>query len=320
MRDKRCCQDAGTGHSTADDHSSMTSSPIHRVASESLFGRFPGVLCLNPDAGGAAVVRTVILSVGREILRGRIQDTNSWMIARRLTGLGLQVVRITACDDDPEAIAREFSRAAEDGAGLVIATGGLGPTDDDLTLAGLARATGRSLVLDPAARRMVADRYAALACSGAVADAALTPPREKMAWIPRGSTPLPNPVGAGPGIWLEIGASIHIALPGVPPEMIAILEASVLPMLASKTGGAAYLERRITTLARDESLLAPILRQILRELPQVFLKSHATHFGPDVRMEVFASTWAADQAAGEALLDRAIARIRDRLGDAGPTP
>jgi molybdenum cofactor synthesis domain-containing protein len=263
-------------------------------------------------------VQAVILSVGREILRGRIQDTNSWMIARRLTGLGHRVVRITACDDDPEAIAREFSRAAEDGTSLVIATGGLGPTDDDLTLAGLARATGRPLVLDPAARRMVADRYTALAGSGAVDDAALSAPREKMARIPRGSTPLPNPVGAAPGVWLEIGTSIHIALPGVPSEMIAILEGSALPMLASRSGGAAYLERRITTLARDESLLTPVLRQIQQQLPEVFLKSHATHFGPDVRMEVFASIWTADRTAGQALLDKAVEQVRRELGEAAP--
>jgi molybdopterin-biosynthesis enzyme MoeA-like protein len=298
----------------------MANPPIHGVTSESLFSHSTDVLCLKPDPGGAAVVRAIILTIGREILRGRVQDTNSWTIARRLTGLGIPILRITVCDDDVEAVAREVTRAAGDGAGLVIATGGLGPTDDDLTLEGLAQATGRPVALDPAARRMVAERYVALARSGAVDDAALTPPREKMARIPRGSTPLPNPVGAAPGVWLEIGPSVHIALPGVPPEMIAILEASVLPMLASKTGGAAYLERRVTTPARDESLLAPVLRQIQRELPEVFLKSHATHFGPDVRMEVFASIWTADRTAGEALLDRAIARIRDRLGDAGPTP
>jgi molybdenum cofactor synthesis domain-containing protein len=264
------------------------------------------------------MVRAVILSVGREILRGRVQDTNSWTIARRLTGLGVQVVRITACDDDLEAIARECSLAAEDGASLIITTGGLGPTDDDLTLAALAQVSGRPLALDPAARRMVAERYAALARSGAVDDAALSPPREKMARIPQGSTPLPNPVGAAPGIWLAIGPSVHIALPGVPPEMIAILEGSVLPMLASKSGGAAYLERRITTLARDESLLAPVLRQILRELPEVFLKSHATHFGPEVRMEVFASIWTADRTAGQALLDKAVEQVRREVGEAAP--
>jgi len=266
------------------------------------------------------MIHAVILAVGREILRGRIQDTNSWTITRRLTGLGIQVVRITACDDDREAIAREFGRAAQDGAGLLIATGGLGPTDDDLTLAALAQAIGRPLALDPEARRMVAERYTALARSGAVDEAALTPPREKMAWIPRGATPLPNPVGAAPGVWLETGSSVHVALPGVPAEMIAILEGSVLPRLAEKAGRALYLERRITTLARDESRVAGLLRQIMRDLPEVFLKSHATHFGPDVRMEVFASTWAGDRAAGEALLDRAIERVRADLGDAGPSP
>jgi len=256
----------------------------------------------------------VILAVGREILRGRIQDTNSWTITRRLTGLGIPVVRITACDDDLEAVAREVRRAAGDGARLVISTGGLGPTGDDLTLAALAAAAGRPLVLDPEARQMVAQRYAAFHRAGAVDDPVLTPPREKMAWLPRGSRPLPNPVGAAPGVWLEAGESTYVALPGVPAEMTAILEASVLPALAAKAGGALYLERRITTAARDESVVAPILRQIMREAPEVFLKSHATHFGPEVRLEIFASTWTVDRTLGEALLDRAAGRIRDQLG------
>jgi len=261
----------------------------------------------------------VILAVGREILRGRIQDTNSWTITRRLTGLGIPVVRITTCDDDLEAVARELRRATGDGARLVITTGGLGPTEDDLTLAALADAAGRPLVLDPEARGMVAERYAAFHRAGAVDDPALTPPREKMARIPQGSRPLANPVGAAPSVWLEAGESIYIALPGVPAEMTAILEASVLPALALKAGNALYLERRIRTRARDESAVAPILRQIMRETPEVFLKSRATHFGPEVRMEIFASTWAADRPAAEALLDRAIGRIRGELGEASPT-
>ena len=261
----------------------------------------------------------VILAVGREILRGRIQDTNSWTITRRLTGLGIPVVRITSCDDDLEAVVREFRRATGDGARLVITTGGLGPTDDDLTLAALAGATGRPLVLDPEARQMVAERYAAFHRTRAVGDPALTPAREKMARIPQGSRPLPNPVGAAPGVWLEIGESMYVALPGVPAEMAAILEASVLPALAPQAGGAVYLERRISTRARDESVVAPVLRQIMREAPEVFLKSHATHFGAEVRMEIFASTWTVDRSVGEALLDRAIGRIRDQLGEAAPT-
>ena len=100
---------------------------------------------------------TVILAIGREILRGRVQDTNSWTLARRLTGLGHEVVRIAACDDDLVAIVREVRRAAEDGATLVVTTGGLGPTDDDRTLQALADATDCPLALHPEARDLVAD-------------------------------------------------------------------------------------------------------------------------------------------------------------------
>jgi molybdenum cofactor synthesis domain-containing protein len=262
------------------------------------------------------MVRAVILAIGREILRGRIQESNSWTLARRLTGLGYEVVRITACDDDLSAITRELRRAVEDGAALILTTGGLGPTDDDLTLQALAEATGRPLALEDEARRLVASRYAALHQAGAVEDPRMTPTRDKMARIPRGARPLPNPVGAAPAVWLEVGATTFAALPGVPTEMIAILDQSLLPALGSRAGGAVYVERRITTQARDESEVAPVLRRIGRDLPEVFLKSHATRFGPDVRMQVFASTWAPDRAVAEDRLGRALSLLRQALGEA----
>ena len=264
------------------------------------------------------MISAIILAVGREILRGRIQDSNSWTLTRRLTGLGYDIMRIVACDDDLGAIAREIHRALEDGAALIITTGGLGPTDDDLTLRALAEATGRPLALDEEARRLVASRYAALHRAGAVEDPGMTPTREKMARIPQRARPLPNPVGAAPGVWLEEGGTSFVALPGVPAEMVAILEASVLPALASRAGRAAYAERRITTQARDESEVAAVLRRIARDLPAVFLKSHPTHFGPDVRMQVFASTWAPDPIVAEERLTRALARIHEALGEAHP--
>ena len=86
-------------------------------------------------------------------------------------------------------------------------------------------------------------------------------------------------------MWLEVGRTTIVALPGVPAEMAAILEASVLPALASRAPAAVYLERAIKTQARDESQVAPVLGRIAQELPDVFLKSHATRFGADVRME-----------------------------------
>ena len=266
------------------------------------------------------MVRALILAVGREILRGRIQDSNSWALARRLTALGCEVIRLVACDDDLAVIGREIHRATEDGVGLIITTGGLGPTDDDLTLRALAEATGRPLVLDDEARRLVASRYAALHQSGAVTESGMTAAREKMARLPRGARPLPNPVGAAPAVWLEEGNTIVVSLPGVPAEMIAILEQSVLPALAGRTGGAVYAERRITTLARDESEVAPLLRRINRDLPEVFLKSHPTHFGSDVRMQIFASTWAPDRIVAEDRLTRALALCCEALGEAPADP
>jgi molybdenum cofactor synthesis domain-containing protein len=260
----------------------------------------------------------VILAIGREILRGRVQDTNSWTLARRLTGLGHEVIRITSCDDDLEAIVREIRRAAEDGVALVVTTGGLGPTDDDVTLQALAEATGCPLALHPEARDLVAARYAALFESGAVADVQMTASREKMAWLPQGATALPNPVGAAPGVWLEIAGVIHVALPGVPAEMTAVLEQAVWPSLAARAPGAAYAEQHIVTQARDESVVASVLRRLGRELPEVFLKSRPTHFGSDVRMEVFVSTWASDQSAADTRLARALVLLREALGEAAP--
>ena len=257
----------------------------------------------------------VIIAVGREILRGRVHDSNSWMLARRLTGLGVRLLRIVACDDDLAAIVREVHRAREDGATLIVTTGGLGPTDDDLTLAALAEATGCVLVPEEEARRLVAARYAALHRTGAVDDPGMTPPREKMARLPRGARVLPNPVGAAPAVWLEVGRTTIVALPGVPAEMAAILEASVLPALAAQTPGTIYLERVIRTQARDESQVAPVLRRISQELPEVFLKSHATGFGADVRMEVSASTWAGNRRVAEERLARALTLVREALGE-----
>jgi molybdenum cofactor synthesis domain-containing protein len=266
-----------------------------------------------------ANVGAVILAVGREILRGRIQDSNSGTLARHLTGLGFEVVRIASCDDDVAAIVREIRRGIQDGARLIVTTGGLGPTDDDLTLSALAQAVDRPLALDEQARRIVASRYTELHRAGLLDDPGMTPTREKMAWIPQGARALHNPVGAAPGIWLDAGAVMIVALPGVPAEMAAILESSVLPDLASQASGAVYAEQRITTRARDESVVAPVLRRIGRDQPGVFLKSHPTHYGADVRMEVFASTWAADHAAADEVLARVLGVVREALGEAEPS-
>src|SRR5438128_7287463 len=140
---------------------------------------------MSPESG----TPTEIVAVGRELLTGRTVDTNSAWIAARLTDLGAFVARIVAVDDEPAAIAGEIAGSRRRGAALVITTGGLGPTLDDRTLAGVAAAPERGLVAHPHALAFVARRYAELAAAGAVADAALNPPPRERA---------PPPEGAGP--------------------------------------------------------------------------------------------------------------------------
>ncbi|HJQ83904.1 MAG TPA: competence/damage-inducible protein A, partial [Candidatus Binatia bacterium] len=157
-----------------------------------------------------------IVAVGRELLTGRVADTNSAWVAARLTDAGARVARIVTVDDDPGDVARAIGDARRRDAALVVTTGGLGPTVDDVTLAGVALAVGRALVESPEALVFVGRRYAEIAAAGAVADAALTPSRRKMAALPAGAEMLANPVGTAPGVLIGDDGFTVVALPGVP--------------------------------------------------------------------------------------------------------
>src|SRR5262249_32725595 len=150
-------------------------------------------------------------------------------------------------DDDPAAIAREIAGARARHAALVVTTGGLGPTLDDRTLAGIAAALGRRLVEQPAAVDFVTRRYRELAAAGAVSDGGLTPPRRKMACLPEGAEPVDNTLGTAPGVWIAERDFALAALPGVPAEMRVVLEAA-LPRLREHLGEpAVVVEREVPT-------------------------------------------------------------------------
>lgn len=264
------------------------------------------------------MLRVVVIPVGREILVGRIQEGNAQAIARRLAAIGAQAIRFVVVDDDLEAIAREIERARADGAAAIITTGGLGPTADDQTLAAIADAAGVPLALNAEALAHVEARYADLAARGAVEAPDLTAPRRKMALLPRGALPLPNPVGAAPGVALEAEGVLIVALPGVPAEMEAILDGSVLPLLRRRASGMIYAEDRLVTDERDESRLAEQLMAVMALVPGVYLKSRATRFGPDVTLEVFLSAWGTARDELEAKIQEAKAQLVQRLQTSRP--
>ncbi len=256
----------------------------------------------------------VVIAVGRELLTGRALDTNTRWLAQRLRAVGGRLDRAVTVDDDLPSIAREVRRALEDGARLVITTGGLGPTRDDMTLAGVAEALGLPLDLSEAARALVEVHYRGLAGSGAVTEAGLTDSREKMAILPRGAKPLPNPVGAAPGVVLEAAGALIVSLPGVPSEMRAIFDGSVDALVRARVGGGSSVDLVVVTGERDESRLAEVLARVMAEVPGSYLKSRPTCFGPDVDIEVVITGSGDSSAEAGRVAETAAARLREILG------
>jgi nicotinamide-nucleotide amidase len=232
------------------------------------------------------MTRVEIIAVGKEILRGQTLDTNSSWLAKRITALGGVVGRIVIPDDDVSAIAKEIKTSFHNGAQIIITTGGLGPTFDDKTLAGIAEATARPLSLHPRALEIVTRRYEELYNQGFVDAAAITPAREKMAYLPEGAEALDNPVGTAPAVFLKIPAAALFALPGVPREMQAIFELVVFPRLKKMLGAEFYLEETVNTGLGDESIIAGMIEQVMKQVPGTYLKSKATAFGKGVELEV----------------------------------
>ncbi|MBI4391202.1 MAG: competence/damage-inducible protein A [candidate division NC10 bacterium] len=261
-----------------------------------------------------------LLCIGRELLTGRTADRNGPWLLRRVTGLGGRVTRLAILDDDPTAIAAEIRTSLARSPAFLLTTGGLGPTADDRTAAALAEALGVPLALDATARRFVAARYAALEKAGAVADAALSSSREKMAWLPVGAEALENPVGAAPAIRCHHPPTTVVALPGVPAEMQACFDAHLASPLAAAAGWPVLLAGEVRTDCADESVLAPLLEVVRQEFPDLYVKSRPAAFGREVRLAVTVSGAGKEAEALAARLEAALARLRGLLRGGATRP
>jgi molybdopterin-biosynthesis enzyme MoeA-like protein len=228
------------------------------------------------------------------------------------------VGRIVIPDDDVAAIAQEIEASFHNGAQIIITTGGLGPTFDDKTLAGIAEATARPLSLHPAALEMVSRRYKAFWEQGFVEGPDITPAREKMAHLPQGAEPFDNPVGTAPAVSLKLPQGVIFALPGVPKEMQAIFEQTIFPSLKEILEAEFYQEETVNTGVGDESVLAGIIEQVMKQVPGTYLKSKATLFGADVELEAVITAAGPDEDEVRARIDQA-KRLLLELVRARPT-
>jgi nicotinamide-nucleotide amidase len=175
------------------------------------------------------IQNAVILSTGDELTTGKVLDTNSAVIAGQLFLLGIKVAAVLKVGDDPGKLLWAFARASELG-DLIIGSGGLGPTADDLTTEMIARFIGQPLVRDEQVATGLKSRFAARGIPW-------TDNNLKQALFPKGAVIVPNPVGTAPGFHVTVGENKHLFwLSGVPQEMKAMLEATVIPWIAAQRG------------------------------------------------------------------------------------
>ncbi len=230
-----------------------------------------------------------ILVVGNEILDGLVLDTNSQWIINQLKALKLQVKERMTVRDDTQEISRSLRRLVSNGYDLVFTTGGLGPTHDDKTLMGVAMAFDLPLQLNDEALKIVTRQYSDLHKRGVIETSEITKARQKMAVLPKGARPLDNRVGGAPGVVLDTEGAQIISLPGVPGELMWIFDNQLLSLLKSRVEGA-FAEEVIYLPLRDESTLAPIIDEVMKDVPGVYIKSMVKPYGESgIRLWISAS-------------------------------
>jgi len=258
-------------------------------------------------------VSVEIFIIGNEILIGDIQDTNTHWLCREINRLGGYVARATALRDIDAVIAAELQAALGRGAGVIITSGGLGPTADDLTLKAVARGAGVGWRLHEQALQMIRQRYDELADQGVLVLGGLNPAREKMAWFPVGAVPLHNPVGTAPGVLLKSGPTTIINLPGVPAELKGIFRSSLQPFLQATFRGGISVMRTITAQCNDESLMEPVLSRVANDHPRIYIKSLATTLGEMRDLDIILTAVGSERSTLDILLEDAVQDLTEGL-------
>ena len=249
-------------------------------------------------------MRAEIVMVGTELLLGEIVDTNANLLAVALRNIGMDLYYKTTVGDNEERIT-EVLDLALDRSDVVITSGGIGPTVDDVTRQAIARATGRKLVYSDDLEAQIAARFRNFGREMAANN-------KRQAYLPEGALPLENPVGTAPCFLSEDteGRGFIVCLPGVPRELAHMMEHSVVPLLVERMGGVKVIRVRVLrTCAVGESNIDRGIGDLMASSnPSVGLAAHAGQ--TDVRVTARADS----EADADALIDGMEAELRRRLG------
>jgi nicotinamide-nucleotide amidase len=252
---------------------------------------------------GDVPMRAEIIAIGSELLTPFRLDTNSLFLTAQLNEVGIQVVHKSIVGDSPEEMRGSFQSAFAR-AEVIVSSGGLGPTDDDRTRQTVADLLGRKLVRDEATLLKIQERFRRFG-------RAMPEINLRQAMIVEGSTPLPNPRGTAPGLWIETQGRILILLPGVPPELKALFEEEVKPRLARLGLRQRLYTRELRVTGLFESDVEQRVSPLYAEYPEVETTILASPNGIQLHPRI----WSEDSEKAEALLNEITRRMAVILGD-----
>jgi molybdenum cofactor synthesis domain-containing protein len=262
---------------------------------------------VRPDREGPLHVELIL--VGRDLLRGQVEDANARFLAGRLSERGALVHRMTFVDDKPRAVAAALLEALGRSPGLVVTTGGLGPAADDVTLEAVAAALGRPLTPTPVARSMIEAAYQKLYEARRISSAGMNLAREKLCRLPVGCDVVPNERGISPGVICRLpGGTAVLCLPGTPREARAVLESALESMKGATLRGH-VARREVESPTGDESALRPMIDVLAGEFPYVWISSRPVGMGGNAKVLVTLEATGHDPDEAEKAVEGAVKRL-----------
>ena len=250
-------------------------------------------------------MKSTIITIGDEILIGQILDTNSRYISQALNRIGVVVAERTSIGDNATQIVETLDRALA-ATDIVIITGGLGPTKDDITKHTLAKYFDSELIYNETVGEAVEKLLAARGI-------AFTELNRGQAMVPRCCTVLHNYHGTAPGMWFEKDGKVVISLPGVPFEMVHLIDDSVIPMLRSRFDLKAIVHKTMITSGIAESILAERIAQWEDNLPQVL---HLAYLPAPNIVRLRLSAYEVDGESVEKLIDEQFSKLQKIIPEA----
>jgi len=251
------------------------------------------------------MIKAEILAIGDELCYGRVYDTNSFWLADQVTRLGVIVQRITCIRDDPNEICTVLRDMLNRRPCFIFITGGLGPTEDDKTIEALAKFAGRRVVVDENI----------LTKGRKLSSSQLLPSHFKMSSTVEGAECLPNPLGWSPLTILRMRETTIFTIPGPPKELQSCFNTHIIKEIGKITHNYSFAKRLMTTMYESE--MAPLISQILKAFPGVYIKPLISEYTLKYRMGVEIIVFDNDQKSCQRKYKEVLKMLKDLVKQKG---